>query len=101
MLRLQIALRKTIDGRPGTVDIDQLSLHWDPRLHLAVLQVFDELKLFRNHMKLSPTDESPPPVPHSEETASRKSWVVSLKGKTTICAALSPQHTIELQAGYY
>ena len=78
--------------------MDQLSLHWDPRLHLAVLQVLEELKLFRNHVKLSPSVESPPSTP-DQETNARKSWIVSLKGKSNICAALSPSHTIELQAG--
>jgi len=98
MLRLQIAVRKTTDGRPGTVDIDQLSFHWDPRLHLAVLQVLDELKLFRSHVKSSSV-ESPPLAPLSKEAPSRKSWIVSLKGKSKVCAALSLHHSIELQAG--
>ncbi|KAK4026287.1 hypothetical protein OUZ56_015296 [Daphnia magna] len=94
LLRLQLSLRKS--AKSGTIDVDQLGLNWDTRLHMAVLQVIEEWKGFRGHFT------QPKPVkissPNQSESETKQSWTVSLKHKTTICAILSPAHTIQFQA---
>ncbi len=66
---------------------------------MAVLQIVEEWKTFRNHLRQSEPEAIP--VPMCTEPESRQSWIVSLKHKTTICAVLSPSHTIQLQAGKF
>lgn len=94
-MRLQLSLRKS--AKSGTIDVDQLGLNWDTRLHMAVLQVIEEWKGFRGHF----TQPKPVkiPSPNQSESETKQSWTVSLKHKTTICAILSPAHTIQFQAG--
>lgn len=99
-MRLQVSARA---AKPGTIDVDQPSIYWDPRLHLAMLQVLDEWRQFRQHMIRSSSDASFAQDAGSESgsksSGKTNGWTISLKGKTTICAALSPQHTVQLQAG--
>jgi hypothetical protein len=95
--RLQLSLRKST--KSGTIDVDQLGLNWDTRLHMAVLQVIEEWKTFRNRFNQSKPVKIPTVKDSEQET--KQSWTVSLKHKTTICAVLSPTHTIQFQAGTY
>lgn len=81
----------------GTVDVDQLGLNWDSRLHMAVLQVIEEWKTFRNHFRQPPTERNL--ASEKTDIDTKPSWTISLKHKTNICAVLSPKHTIQLQAG--
>lgn len=95
MLRLQIALRKSTNC--GTIDVDQLGLNWDSRLHLAVLQIIEELKTFRSLLNQRELPSNP--TAKKTESGTKRSWILFLKHKTSICAILSPKHTIQLTAG--
>ena len=93
--RLQLTLRKST--KSGTIDIDQLGLNWDTRLHLAVLQVIEEWKTFQNRFNQFKPVKIPTVKDSEHET--KQSWAIALKHKTSICAVLSPTHTIQFQAG--
>ena len=80
--------------------MDQLGINWDSRLHMAVLQIIEEGKTFRNHLKPSQPAVSIPAA-KSVDPERKQTWTVTLKHKTTICAVLSPSHTIQLQSGNY
>jgi hypothetical protein len=50
--RLQLSLRKST--KSGTIDVDQLGLNWDTRLHMAVLQVIEEwIKIWNLGLKVT------------------------------------------------
>ena len=84
-------------SKSGTIDVDQLGLNWDTRLHMAVLMVVEEFKNFHNHF--NQFDAINIPVVKHSDPEIKRSWAVTLKHKTTICAVLSPTHTIQFQAG--
>lgn len=92
MQRLQVAVRKPVKG---TIDLEEASLSWDTRLHMSVLQVFDEWKQFASRISY----HRPRPVEARDPQARKLPWIVSLKGKSTICATLSPRHIVELNTG--
>jgi hypothetical protein len=94
-MRLQIALRGG-GGKPGTVELDQPALYWDTRLHLTLLAALDEFRQFRQHLISSQVE-----TPVKSSSNSTVSWILTLKGKTIICATLSPKHTVQLQAGWF
>lgn len=93
-----MAKRKTL--KASTLDVEQLGLHWDTRLHMAVLQVVDEWKTFRSQVQGTKPLEVPKVNAHTEPDVKR-TWIVSLKGRSVVHATLSPSHSIELQAGNY
>jgi hypothetical protein len=59
--------------------------------------VIEEWKTFRNRFNQSKPVKISTVKDSEQET--KQSWAVSLKHKTTICAVLSPTHTIQFQAG--
>jgi hypothetical protein len=95
--RLQLSLRKST--KSGTIDVNQLGLNWDTRLHMTVLQVIEEWKTFRNRFNQSKPVKIPTVKDSEQET--KQNWTLSLKHKTTICAVFSPTHTIQFQAGIF
>jgi hypothetical protein len=64
---------------------------------MAVLQVMEEGKTFRNRFNRFKPVKIPTIKDSEHET--KQSWTISLKHKTSICAVLSPNHTIQFQAG--
>lgn len=65
---------------------------------MAVLQIIDEWKSFRSKFQESkPSDIRRHHA--KDEINVNRTWVVNFKGKSVIHATLSPQHSIEFQAG--
>jgi pyrroloquinoline quinone (PQQ) biosynthesis protein C len=93
MKRVQI-LSRTASTKPRSIEVENLDLNWDTRLHMAVLQVLDEWKAFRSSFRRPESTPNPP----SDTRSAPNTWNVWFKGQSTICAALSSRHSMELKA---
>ena len=71
MKRVQILLR-TASTKPRSIEVENLDLNWDTRLHMAVLQVLDEWKAFRSSFRRPESI----PNPSSDTQSAPNTWNV-------------------------
>jgi hypothetical protein len=83
-----------VSTKPRSIEVENLDLNWGTRLHMAVLQVLDERKAFRSSFRRPESIPNPP----SDTQSAPNTWNVWFKGQSTICAALSSRHSMELKA---
>ena len=114
--RVQVSLRKST--KSNSIDAEELHLKWDTRFHMALIQVVKEWKLFR--LQLTSTagqQDDQHQHRHGNQTNGHfyiliqltliiellfkllaAGWMLVARGKCSICAVLSPQHSVEFQS---